>query len=150
LAGLSAIAVFLLVSPGVNRYLTRRALHRDDVGSPRSVTVLFGILVNLAAWVGYGCAFWLLQRGTIPTVSLSLSTAIGAFTTSYLAGLLFLLAPGGLLVREGVLVLMLQGAIGLGPAGALAVASRLMLTLTEIGVAVPFLVISTEHRRVPS
>jgi Predicted integral membrane protein len=150
LALLSAIAVFLLVSPGINRYITRRALGRDDVGSPRPATVLFGILVNLAAWVGYGCAFWLLQRGTIPSVSLSISTAIGAFTASYLAGLLFLLAPGGLLVREGVLVLMLQGSIGLGAAGALAVASRLMLTLTELGVAVPFLVLSTERGRVPS
>jgi uncharacterized membrane protein YbhN (UPF0104 family) len=130
--------------------LTTRALNRSDLGSPRPGTVLFGILVNLAAWVGYGSAFWLLQQGTIPTASLSISTAIGAFTASYLAGLLFLLAPGGLLVREGVLVLMLQGDIGLGPAGALAVASRLMLTLTEVGVAVPFLVLSTERRRVPS
>jgi uncharacterized membrane protein YbhN (UPF0104 family) len=150
LAGLSTLAVFLLVSPAINRYLTTRALNRSDLGSPRPGTVLFGILVNLAAWVGYGSAFWLLQQGTIPTASLSISTAIGAFTASYLAGLLFLLAPGGLLVREGVLVLMLQGDIGLGPAGALAVASRLMLTLTEVGVAVPFLVLSTERRRVPS
>jgi uncharacterized membrane protein YbhN (UPF0104 family) len=150
LATLSAIAVSLLVSPGMNRIVTRRVLHRTDVGSPKPVTVLFGILVNLLAWGGYGCAFWLLQRGTIPEAALSLSTAIGAFTASYLAGLLFLLAPGGLLVREGVLVLMLQGSIGLGAAGALAVASRLMLTLTEIGVAVPFLVLSTERRRASS
>jgi uncharacterized membrane protein YbhN (UPF0104 family) len=150
LAALSALAVALLVSPAINRYLTRRALHRDDVGSPRPRAVLFGIMVNLAAWVGYGGAFWLLQRGTIPSVQLSLSSAIGAFTASYLAGLLFLLAPGGLFVRESILVLLLQGSIGLGPASALAVASRLMLTLTEIGVAVPFLVIPTERRRVPS
>jgi uncharacterized membrane protein YbhN (UPF0104 family) len=150
LAALSAVAVSLLVSPGMNRVVTRRMLHRDDVGSPRPGTVVFGIVVNLLAWVGYGCAFWLLQRGTIPGASLSLSTAIGAFTASYLAGLLFLLAPGGLLVREGVLVLMLQGSIGLGAAGALAVASRLMLTLTEIGVAVPFLVLSMERRRASS
>ena len=150
LAALSAIAVSLLVSPGINRMVTRRVLYRDDVGSPKAVTVLFGIFVNLVAWVGYGCAFWLLQRGTIPATPLSLPDAIGAFTTSYLAGLLFLLAPGGLLVREGVLVLMLQGSIGLGAAGALAVASRLMLTLTEIGVAVPFLVLSTEPRRASS
>jgi uncharacterized membrane protein YbhN (UPF0104 family) len=150
LAALSAIAVSLLVSPGINRMVTRRVLRREDIGSPSPGTVLFGILVNLLAWAGYGCAFWLLQRGTIPSASLSLSTAIGAFTASYLAGLLFLLAPGGLLVREGVLVLMLQGSIGLGAAGALAVASRLMLTLTEVGVAVPFLVLSTERRRASS
>jgi uncharacterized membrane protein YbhN (UPF0104 family) len=149
LAALSAVAVALLVSPSVNRLVTRKALHREDVGSPRPRAVLFGIMANLTAWVGYGVAFWLLQRGTLPAVSLPLSTSIGAFTASYIAGLLFLLAPGGLLVREGVLVLMLQGSLGLGPAGALAVASRLMLTLTEIGVAVPFLVLSTERRRVP-
>lgn len=150
LAALSAGAVALLVSPAINRMVTRKALHRDDIGSPRSRAVLFGILVNLSAWVGYGCAFWLLQQGSLPAVQLSLSTAIGAFTASYIAGLLFLLAPGGLFVREGVLVLMLSGSIGLAAAGALAVASRLMLTLTEIGVAIPFLVLSPERSRVPS
>lgn len=150
LAGLSAVAVGLLINPGINRWLTRRVLGRDDLGSPRSRTVVLGIGVNLLAWAGYGLAFWLLQRGTIPAAPLTLGTAIGAFTASYLAGLLFLLAPGGLLVRESILVLMLEGSIGLGPAGALAVASRLMLTLTEIGVAVPFLVIPTEQRRVAS
>jgi hypothetical protein len=150
LAFVSAISVGLLVSPSINRYLTRRALHREDLGSPRPRAVLFGIAVNLAAWVGYGCAFWLLQRGTIPSVQLSLATAVGSFTASYLAGLLFLLAPGGLFVREGFLVLMLEPSIGLGAAGALAVASRLMLTLTEVGVAVPFLIIPTDRRRVPS
>jgi uncharacterized membrane protein YbhN (UPF0104 family) len=150
LAAISAVCVTLLVSPAVGRWLTRRALRREDVGSPRSTTVLLGILVNLTAWVGYGVAFWLLQQGTIPSAQLSLPAAIGAFTTSYLAGLLFLLAPGGLVVRESILVLMLEGTLGLGAAGALAVASRLMLTLTEIGVAVPFLVLPTERPGAPS
>jgi uncharacterized membrane protein YbhN (UPF0104 family) len=150
LAGLSAVGVATLVSPLVNRWVTRRVLARPDVGSPRSRTVLFGIAVNLLAWTGYGVAFWLLQRGTLPAAELTLPTAIGAFTSSYLAGLLFLLAPGGLFVRESVLVLMLQGPLGLAPAGALAVVSRLMLTLTEIGVAIPFLALPTESRRVAS
>jgi len=35
---------------------------------------------------------------------------------------------------------MMQGVAGLAPATALAVASRLLFTLTEIGIAVPFLV----------
>jgi hypothetical protein len=111
---------------------------------------MFGITVNLLAWAGYGVAFWPLQQGTLPEATLTLPTAVGAFTSSYLAGLLFLLAPGGLFVRESVLVLMLQGSLGLAPAGALAVASRLMLTLTEIGVAIPFLALPTESRRVAS
>jgi hypothetical protein len=150
LAAASAVCVFLLVSPAVNRLITRRVLGQDPVGSPRPGTVLVGIGVNLAAWAGYGVAFWLLARGSLAGVQLPLVDAIGAFTTSYLAGLLFLLAPGGLFVRESIMILMLQGPIGLAPAGALAVASRLMLTLTEIGVAVPFLVLRSERPSVPS
>ncbi|MEP7324918.1 MAG: lysylphosphatidylglycerol synthase domain-containing protein [Gemmatimonadota bacterium] len=150
LAIASAVGVFLLVSPAVNRLITRRVLGREPAGSPRPGTVLLGIGVNLAAWAGYGVSFWLLARGTLAGVQLSLVEAISAFTTSYLAGLLFLLAPGGLFVRESIMILMLQGSIGLAPAGALAVASRLMLTLTEIGVAVPFLVLRSEKPSVTS
>ena len=148
LAALSAVGVGLLTSSAVNRTVMRRFLQRQDLGSPRSRTVLFGILVNLVAWVAYGCAFWLLAQGTLPAVQLPLTTAIGAFTASYLAGLLAPFAPGGLFVREGVMLLMLQGSIGLVPAGALAVASRLMLTLTEVGLVVPFLLIPRETPRV--
>jgi hypothetical protein len=62
------------------------------------------------------------------------------FTASYLAGFLALLVPGGFGVREGLFILMLQGSIGIGAATALALASRLLLTITEFGAAVPFLV----------
>jgi uncharacterized membrane protein YbhN (UPF0104 family) len=59
------------------------------------------------------------------------------------AGLVALFAPGGLVVREGLLILLLQPSIGLGAATALAVASRLLLTVTELGAAVPFLLLRT-------
>ena len=52
---------------------------------------------------------------------------------------LALLVPGGIGVREGLFILMLQGTIGIGTATALALASRLLLTITEVGAAVPFL-----------
>jgi hypothetical protein len=45
-------------------------------------------------------------------------------------------------------ILMLQGPLGIGAATALAVASRLLLTLTEFGAAVPFLVLSQGRARV--
>jgi 3-oxoacyl-[acyl-carrier protein] reductase len=44
------------------------------------------------------------------------------FTASYLAGFLALFAPGGLGVREGLFILMLQGPLGIGAATALALA----------------------------
>jgi uncharacterized membrane protein YbhN (UPF0104 family) len=75
----------------------------------------------------------------LPGVDLSLSRAVGVFTCSYLVGFIALFAPGGLGPRESVFLLMLAGPIGLKPAGALALASRLLLTGTEILPAIPLL-----------
>ncbi len=72
---------------------------------------------------------------------------MAVFTASYLAGFLALLAPGGLGVREGLFILMLQQPIGIAPATALAIASRLLLTLTEFGAAAPFLLFSRRSTR---
>ena len=96
-------------------------------------------VVNFLAWAGYGLALVLLARGVLPGVVLSLPQAIGVFTCSYLVGFIALFAPGGLGPRESVFLLMLAGSIGLKQAGALALASRLLLTGTEVLPAVPLL-----------
>ena len=146
LAAASALGVGLLVVPSISAPVARR-FTAQPVTPPGAVTIGIGVAANLVAWIGYGVAFWLLAQGSLPDPALPLGTAIGAFTASYLAGLLALLMPGGLVIREGFLVLLLQGSIGLVPATALAVASRLMLTLTEVGVAVPFLIFPREKAR---
>ena len=68
-----------------------------------------------------------------------LPQAIGVFTSSYLIGFIALFAPGGLGPRESVFLLMLADDIGLKAAGALTIASRLLLTCTEVLPAVPLL-----------
>jgi glycosyltransferase 2 family protein len=108
----------------------------------------FGIIANLLAWLGYGIALLLLARGFLPDVGLRLQPAVAVFTASYLAGFLALLVPGGIGVREGVFILMLQGPLGIGAATALALASRVLLTITELGAAVPFLVFPRRNTRV--
>lgn len=100
------------------------------------------------AWTGYGIALWLLARGLLPDAGLGLVPAIAVFTASYLAGFLALIAPGGIGVREGLFILMLQGPLGIGAATALALASRVLLTITEIGAALPFLAFPRERPRV--
>jgi uncharacterized membrane protein YbhN (UPF0104 family) len=101
--------------------------------------LILALGANLLAWVGYGVALLLLARGVLPNVGLSLPQAVGVFTCSYLMGFIALFAPGGLGPRESVFLLMLAGDIGLKPAAALALASRLLLTGTEVLPAVPFL-----------
>jgi hypothetical protein len=144
----SAVAVGLLLAPRVTRRVLSRFVPGQELRPPAPSAVLLGIAANVVAWVGYGIAFRILGLALLPDLELSVPLAIGAFTASYVVGFLALLVPGGLLVREGVMVLMLQGPLGLPAATALAIGSRLLLTVTELGIAVPFLFFPRETRRV--
>jgi uncharacterized membrane protein YbhN (UPF0104 family) len=87
---------------------------------------------TLAAWLIYGFAFWLLARGLGLAGPFPLPLAIGVFALGYILGLLALLAPGGVGVRELAFVGLLTPSLGGGGAIALSVASRLLLTVTEV------------------
>jgi glycosyltransferase 2 family protein len=145
------ISVGLLLWPPFLRRLLRLAAPQA-VGErqPTGRGIVVGIATNIVAWLGYGLALWLLGRGLLPTSGLGLRLAIAVFTASYLAGFLALFAPGGIGVREGLFILMLQEPLGVGAATSLALASRLLLTAAELGAAVPFLVFRRRQVRVPS
>lgn len=142
------IALVLLSFVGVGVLASQPLLDRLSRLLPRSLPPLRAIRPhmlalafagNLCAWVGYGSALLLLARGVLPDVTLSLPQSIGVFTCSYLVGFIALFAPGGLGPRESVFLLILASDIGLKPAAGLALASRLLLTGTEVLPAVPFL-----------
>jgi hypothetical protein len=142
--------VGLLLWPPVLRRLIRLVAPGAEAagGMPAAAGIGCGVVANLVAWISYGAALWCLARGILPTVGLEPELAIAVFTASYLAGFLALFAPGGLGVREGLFILMLQGPLGIGAAGALALASRVLLTITELGAAVPFLIFTPRSARV--
>jgi glycosyltransferase 2 family protein len=145
------VTVGLLLWPPFLRRLLRLASGQAlGERQPAGKGIVIGIATNIVAWVGYGVALWLLARGLLPTSGLSLRLAIAVFTASYLAGFLALFAPGGIGVREGLFILMLQGPLGVGAATSLALASRLLLTVAELGAAVPFLALGRRQARVPS
>jgi hypothetical protein len=149
LVAAAAVGVGLLLWPPVlHRLLRVAAPEAAEQAAPAGRPLAFGVAVNLVAWLGYGVALWFLARGLLPDAGLGLMTAIAVFTASYLAGFLALIAPGGLGVREGLFILMLQGPIGIGAATALALASRVLLTITEFGAALPFLAFPREKPRV--
>jgi hypothetical protein len=143
-----AAAVVVLSLAGVAMLASQRVLDRLNRLLPSSWPRLRAIpprmlgaafIANALAWTGYGLALLLLARGLLPAVELSLPQAVGVFTCSYLVGFIALFAPGGLGPRESVFLLMLAPDIGLKPAAALALASRLLLTGTEVLPAVPIL-----------
>jgi glycosyltransferase 2 family protein len=149
-AGATVSVALLLWPPFLRRLLRLAAPQAVTQRQPAGKGIVIGIATNIIAWLGYGLALWLLARGLLPTSGLSLRLAIAVFTASYLAGFLALFAPGGLGVREGLFILMLQQPLGVGAATSLALASRLLLTVAELGAAVPFLALGRRQARVPS
>lgn len=148
LIGISSAGTLFLMWPGaVERLLALAGISPGKPAAPAPSALVLAAGANIVAWCGYGAALWLLARGVLDRAP-TLTQCIGAFAASYVAGLVAVVAPAGLGVRESVFILMLQGSLGAPAAAALAIASRVMLTITEVGAAVPFLLTSREHARV--
>jgi uncharacterized membrane protein YbhN (UPF0104 family) len=92
-------------------------------------------LMMVLGWMVYGLSFWLFIQGILPDPRISLVTASGVFTLSYILGTLALFAPGGIGVRELVLISLLTPHLGSGGAVATSVGSRVLLTIGEVGAA---------------
>ncbi len=138
LAGLALIAVMGLTIPSVTRRIGF-VIRRPDVMQPVEPGSLAAALIaNFVAWGGYGLALQLLAVGTLPSVSLSWTDATGAYAAAYIIGYLAFFLPGGVGARELALTTLLRGQLGLGPAVALAIASRVVVTINQFGAAVPF------------
>ncbi len=101
---------------------------------PLSAIILSSSLM-LLSWATFGVSFWMLIRGLISTAGVPLPAAMGMFALGYVMGLVALVAPGGLGVRDLALVGFLTPLVGSGGALAVSLASRVQLTLTEAGAA---------------
>jgi uncharacterized membrane protein YbhN (UPF0104 family) len=94
--------------------------------------LLLSALVTALAWLAQGLALYLCSAGLVGPTALGVWAAIGIFTGGALAGLLAVFTPGGLGVREGVLLLWLTPVMGARRAIIVLVGSRLLLTFTEL------------------
>jgi hypothetical protein len=132
-SGLAALMIgFPMALPALKRYLER--LTKRSWPLPHASAPSFALYVAGAGlgWVGYGLSFWLFARALFGPGAPGPAMAGSAFVASYVAGIIAVFAPGGLIVREAALVAALGPAIGGSNAFLLAVASRLWLTVLEI------------------
>jgi uncharacterized membrane protein YbhN (UPF0104 family) len=127
-----------------------RALGREvQLGAPPARTILVATVGNAVAWLLYGIAFMWLVRGIIGDAPGATWQYVAVYTASYVVGYLVLIAPGGIGVREGVMVSLLSS-LGLAtPKQALLIAgaSRVWLTILEIVPGVLFLAQDIARRR---
>ena len=85
-------------------------------------------------WIAYGFSFWLFIVSITGNYELPIIGAIGVFALAYQIGYLAIIMPGGIGVRELVLVTLLNPFFGAAAAG-IAVAARIWNMLTEITAA---------------
>jgi len=135
-AGLAAVlTIAVLVWSPTARRLGRLVNATAPLEPLRPSAVFAATVLAVLSWGTYGAAFWMLTRGLVPETPLPLTAAIGAFTLGYILGVLALFAPGGVGVRELVLIGLLAPFLGSGGAVAVSVASRLVLTVLEATAA---------------
>lgn len=136
LAGGLLVAAFFL-SPLFDRSVAALA-HRlggspGETRLPLRRKIAFGA-GTAAAWVAYGLGFWLFLRGSVGHAPPP-EVACGIFAAGYLAGFMAFFTPGGLGVREGAFVVLLQPYLSAPVALAAALLSRVWLTLLEVVLA---------------
>ena len=90
------------------------------------------LLALVIPWLLYGTAFYLLAQGLLGTPPGGWSFYVAAFTGGYIAGIIAVFAPAGLLVREAALVALLSPLLSNSDAVILAAASRIWLTALEL------------------
>jgi uncharacterized membrane protein YbhN (UPF0104 family) len=138
-----------IFGPLVNRALkwVRRPPLARQIPFPRLLLLL---LLFGWAWLLFGLAFCLFVTAVQPMPLAAWPTLSGAFVASWVLGLLVIFTPGGLGVREGMLIMVLSSlslaylpaASARGVAVVLALGSRLWMVLSEVvglGLAVAFI-----------
>jgi uncharacterized membrane protein YbhN (UPF0104 family) len=101
--------------------------------SPREMA--FSFAWALAAWFLYGMHVWVLVRSVGGSGADAWLAATGGIALGWALGLVAVLAPAGLGVRDAVLVAVLSPLVGRTPALAVALASRVLLTMTDVVLA---------------
>ncbi|HET7399717.1 MAG TPA: lysylphosphatidylglycerol synthase domain-containing protein [Intrasporangium sp.] len=132
-----------LVAVGL-RLLRRSPLDHDLSG--RAVLLSVGLFV--AAWLGFGAHTLLLARAVAgsgsPHPDLTVAAVTG-YPLSVALGMLTIVLPAGLGAREGLLTLILSTAIPTPAAAAVAIVSRFVVTVVDVGAALAGWVYARRH-----
>jgi glycosyltransferase 2 family protein len=121
--------------PRLDARLVARAARVIPLATP-----LYGVV-----WVVYGTAFWLTARALFVVPASDVPLYIGVFALSWAVGFVAIFAPGGVGVREAVIVGLLVGHLGEAKAIVLAGASRIVLTTIDLALGAVAIVATGRH-----
>ena len=130
------VAGVLLYPPVLNRALATllRLARREPMPNPLSLPgVLRAVAWALVSWLLYGIHVWVLARMLGVGGAGILPRSIGAFAAAWSIGFLVVIAPAGGGAREAALIVLLGTGVGAARATVIAVASRLLFTIGDLG-----------------
>lgn len=112
----------------------RRWVSLDPDRWKLEVSRRLGIVAQTAvAWFCLATGFALLVLAVMPLPDVNPVDLARVYIAAHLLGYIVLFAPAGLGVREGVMVVLLQPLVGVGPAAGVALLARLWYTVAELG-----------------
>jgi hypothetical protein len=135
--------------PAAAQFVASVTGKRVELPAIAAATVWAAALRSTISWIAYGVAFQFFVKGILGTSAGGTLSYIAVYAASYIIGFLALFAPGGAVVRESALV---TGMARLGlssqpDALAVAIASRLWLTVLEILPGLAFLAVRKQVPR---
>ncbi|WP_312847147.1 lysylphosphatidylglycerol synthase domain-containing protein [Microbispora sp. KK1-11] len=86
---------------------------------------------TMAGWLVYGVHLWVLVGGVRPAGPSLYAVAAGAYALAWATGILTVVVPAGIGVREGAMVVALAPVLDTPRALAIAVVSRVMFTVAD-------------------
>jgi uncharacterized membrane protein YbhN (UPF0104 family) len=110
-------------------------------------TVPIAVVLYLVVWALYGISFWLTARALFGASATPILVYVGTFALAWLAGFAAVFAPGGVGVREAVIVAMLSSRLGEANAIVLAASSRVVLTAIDLVAGGLSIAVSLRPRR---
>jgi uncharacterized membrane protein YbhN (UPF0104 family) len=113
------------------RLVRRPALERPLTG--RTIAVALGWA--MASWVLYGTQVWLLAVRLGAPEGRAVLLAVGGYAFAWCVGFLIVFAPAGAGVRELLLVALLAPVVGTAGATAVALVSRVVMTVGDLVMA---------------
>lgn len=115
------------------RRMLRRVFPLEAEDEQRTLRALLPTSVlYVPVWALYGVAFWLTARALFAIPPGDLAYFTSAFALGWLAGMVAVFAPGGIGVREAVLVALIGPRLGQAEAIVIATTSRLLLTAADL------------------
>ena len=120
-----------VLNAGLSRLL--RLVRRPPLEQPLSGRAIAKALAwAVASWILYGLQIWLLATRLGAPDGKTALLAIGGFAFAWCVGFLVVFAPAGVGVRDVLLVATLGPVLGVGSATAVALVSRVLMTVGDL------------------